>query len=52
MLDCDRAPGESGRQVAVFGRRGSRCFTLEEMKRRTTALRDREIPDLELRDEF
>jgi hypothetical protein len=32
-LDRDRAVDESGNQVAVFGRRGSRPFNLEEMKR-------------------
>src|SRR5262245_43471227 len=32
-LDRDRAVDESGNQVAVFGRRGSRPFTLEEMQR-------------------
>jgi hypothetical protein len=32
-LDRDRAVDESGNQVAVFGRRGSRPFTLEEMRR-------------------
>jgi len=32
-LDRDRAVDESGNQVAVFGRRGARPFTLEEMKR-------------------
>jgi hypothetical protein len=32
-LDRDRAVDESGNQVAVFGRRGSRPFNGEEMKR-------------------
>jgi len=32
-LDRDRAVDESGNQVAVFGRRGARPFSLEEMKR-------------------
>ena len=32
-LERDRAVDESGGQVAVFGRRGSRPFTLEEMQR-------------------
>jgi hypothetical protein len=32
-LDRDRAVDESGNQVAVFGRRGSRPLTLEEMHR-------------------
>jgi len=32
-LDRDRAVDESGNQVAVFGRRGSRPFNLEEMQR-------------------
>lgn len=32
-LDRDRAVDESGNQVAVFGRRGSRPFNLEEMRR-------------------
>ncbi len=32
-LDRDRAVDESGNQVAVFGRLGSRPFTLEEMQR-------------------
>ncbi len=32
-LDRDRAVDESGNQVSVFGRLGSRPFTLEEMKR-------------------
>jgi hypothetical protein len=32
-LDRDRAVDESGNQVAVFGRRGSRPFNAEEMKR-------------------
>jgi hypothetical protein len=32
-LDRDRAVDESGNQVAVFGRRGARPFTLEEMQR-------------------
>ena len=32
-LDRDRAVDESGNQVAVFGRRGSRPFTLAEMLR-------------------
>ncbi|HEX8707463.1 MAG TPA: hypothetical protein VF723_04305, partial [Pyrinomonadaceae bacterium] len=32
-LDRDRAADESGNQVAVFGRRGARPFTLEEMQR-------------------
>jgi len=37
-LDRDRAVDESGNQVAVFGRRGARPFTFEEMQRiiRTT----------------
>lgn len=32
-LDRDRAADESGNQIAVFGRRGARPFTLEEMQR-------------------
>ncbi len=32
-MDRDRAVDESGNQVSVFGRLGSRPFTLEEMKR-------------------
>ena len=32
-LDRDRAVDESGNQIAVFGRRGGRPFTLEEMQR-------------------
>ncbi|HYN85405.1 MAG TPA: hypothetical protein VER32_09140 [Pyrinomonadaceae bacterium] len=32
-LDRDRAADESGNQLAVFGRRGARPFTLEEMQR-------------------
>jgi hypothetical protein len=32
-LDRDRAVDESGNQIAVFGRRGSRPFNLEEMRR-------------------
>ena len=32
-LDRDRAVDESGNQVSIFGRIGSRPFTLEEMKR-------------------
>lgn len=32
-LDRDRAVDESGNQVAVFGRRGARPFTLDEMRR-------------------
>jgi hypothetical protein len=32
-LDRDRAVDESGHQVAVFGRRGSRPFNFEEMRR-------------------
>jgi len=32
-LDRDRAVDESGNQVAVFGRRGSRPFNLEEIRR-------------------
>ena len=32
-LDRDRAVDETGHQVAVFGRRGARPFTLEEMQR-------------------
>jgi hypothetical protein len=32
-LDRDRAVDESGNQLAVFGRRGARPFTLEEMRR-------------------
>jgi hypothetical protein len=31
--DRDRAVDESGNQLSVFGRRGSRPFTLEEMQR-------------------
>ena len=33
MLDRDRAVDESGNQVSVFGRRGARPFTYEEMMR-------------------
>ena len=32
-LDRDRAVDESGNQIAVFGRRGARPLTLEEMRR-------------------
>ncbi|HSR51218.1 MAG TPA: hypothetical protein VLV83_10350, partial [Acidobacteriota bacterium] len=32
-LDRDRAVDESGNQIAVFGRRGARPFTLQEMQR-------------------
>jgi hypothetical protein len=32
-LDRDRAVDESGNQVSVFGRLGSRPFTLEEQQR-------------------
>ena len=32
-LDRDRAVDESGNQVSIFGRIGSRPFTLEEMRR-------------------
>jgi hypothetical protein len=32
-IDRDRAVDESGHQLAVFGRRGSRPFNLEEMQR-------------------
>ena len=32
-LDRDRAVDESGNQIAVFGRLGSRPFSLEEMQR-------------------
>jgi hypothetical protein len=32
-LDRDRAADESGNQIAVFGRRGARPFTLEEVQR-------------------
>ena len=32
-LDRDRAVDETGNQIAVFGRLGSRPFTLEEMQR-------------------
>lgn len=32
-LDRDRAVDESGNQIAVFGRRGARPFTFEEMQR-------------------
>lgn len=32
-LDRDRAADESGNQIAVFGRRGARPFTLEEVRR-------------------
>jgi hypothetical protein len=32
-LDRDRAVDESGNQLSVFNRRGSRPFTLEETKR-------------------
>ncbi|HBB97131.1 MAG TPA: hypothetical protein DC054_17275, partial [Blastocatellia bacterium] len=32
-LDRDRATDESGNQIAVFGRRGARPFTFEEMQR-------------------
>jgi hypothetical protein len=32
-LDRDRAVDESGNQTAVFGRRGARPFTLEEMRK-------------------
>jgi hypothetical protein len=35
-LDRDRAVDESGNQLAVFGRRGARPFTLEEMQRMYT----------------
>jgi hypothetical protein len=32
-LDRDRAADESGNQIAVFGRRGARPFTMEEVER-------------------
>ncbi|MBV9436470.1 MAG: hypothetical protein JOZ44_10495 [Acidobacteria bacterium] len=32
-VDRDRAVDESGNQLTVFGRRGARPFTLEEMQR-------------------
>ena len=32
-LDRDRAVDETGHQVAVFGRRGSRPFNADEMRR-------------------
>jgi hypothetical protein len=32
-LDRDRAVDETGHQVSVFGRLGSRPFTLEEMRK-------------------
>ena len=32
-VDRDRAVDESGNQLSVFGRRGSRPFNLEEMQR-------------------
>ena len=32
-LDRDRAVDENGNQVSVFGRLGSRPFTLEEMRK-------------------
>jgi hypothetical protein len=32
-IDRDRAVDESGNQLAVFGRRGSRPFTRKEMER-------------------
>ena len=32
-LDRDRATDESGNQIAVFGRRGARPFTFEEVQR-------------------
>ncbi len=32
-LDRDRAADESGNQIAVFGRRGARPFTFDEMMR-------------------
>src|SRR5258708_8248524 len=32
-LDRDRAVDESGNQIAVFGRRGARPFTLAEIQR-------------------
>ncbi len=32
-LDRDRAVDESGNQIAVFGRRGARPFTFDEMTR-------------------
>jgi len=32
-LDRDRAVDETGHQIAVFGRRGARPFTLDEMRR-------------------
>ena len=40
-VDRDRAVDESGNQTAVFGRRGARPFTLEEMQR--LFLRDGEL---------
>jgi hypothetical protein len=40
-LDRDRAVDESGNQVSIFGRVGSRPFTLEEMQR--LYLRDGEV---------
>jgi hypothetical protein len=32
-LDRDRAVDEAGNQLSVFGRRGARPFTLEEMRK-------------------
>jgi hypothetical protein len=32
-MDRDRAVDESGNQIAVFGRRGSRPFNKEELQR-------------------
>jgi hypothetical protein len=32
-LDRDRGVDETGGQIAVFGRKGSRPFTLQEMQR-------------------
>jgi hypothetical protein len=51
-LDRDRAVDESGNQLAVFGRRGSRPFNLDEMKR--LFMKDRAlftVPDLKKTDE-
>jgi hypothetical protein len=42
-LDRDRAVDESGNQLAVFGRRGARPFTLEEQRKLYLRLEDRKL---------
>src|SRR6185503_10337539 len=40
-LDRDRAVDESGNQISVFGRRGARPFTLDEMMRMLVKVSDK-----------